>query len=69
MRSELEKMGHGCYRVISGCVVARFGDWYYSAGDTCNVLTNTPRTLFSMIEFIEAHDDKGQYVGTRGFDA
>lgn len=55
MRKQLESISHGHVKIVGGCVVARYGDWFYSAGDSVNVLTNTPRTLFSMIEFIEYH--------------
>ena len=55
MRQELENIGHGCVRSVGGCIVARYGEWFYSAGDTVNVLTNTPRTLWGMLEFIGDH--------------
>ena len=60
MRQQLESMSHGSIRVVGGCVVARLGDWFYSAGDSVNVIHNTPRNINTMIEFI------GDYQAANG---
>ncbi len=61
MKNELEAIRHGCCKVVRECLVARYGEWFYSGGDSVNVLHNSPRSVWSMIEFISDHDERGQY--------
>ncbi len=65
MKSTLEAIGHGCCKVVGGCLVARYGEWFYSGGDSVNVIHNTPRSVWGMIEFIGDHDERGHYIAAR----
>ena len=52
LASKLQNIPHGSVTIVGGCVVARYGDCYYTAGKSCNVIRNAPRTLRELLTFI-----------------